>query len=185
MKLIAITRHPLIKALLILLGAGGMMLVGAIGYQLMSSAPTSSMPLTVRDELTFSPLVIPNDSERFTASSYKFATVEDGTKLLTFIISGQDVTVTVTEYVQPPEFSEIPEYKTQFLSNVIKQNATVQTANGTMYLGRGVKENDRQLAVMLERGLVIFLTPQDASRELSEATWRELGETLEIEKIRN
>lgn len=160
------------------------MLAGALGYRLLtSSAPISSMPGQVRDELTFSPMVIPSSSESFTATSYKFAAVEDGTEILTFVITTNKGPVTVTEYVQPTEFTEIPEYKTQFLSNVIKQYATVQTSNGALYLGRGAKEkNDRQLAIMLERGLVIFMTPQDATKELDEAAWRQVGDALELEK---
>jgi hypothetical protein len=41
------------------------------------------------------------------------------------------------------------------------------------------KQNNKQLAVLLERGLIIFMTP---SRELDDATWRQIGDSLEIQK---
>lgn len=166
-------------------GAILLILLGALGYRLLSANTISPLPSDIRQSLTFSPLVVPKDSKTYETTSYKYGTVEDSTPILSFLITSETSTVSVSEYVQPSEFTEIPEYKTQFLSNVIKQYATVQTSNGTLYLGRGVKQNNRQLAVMLEHGLVMFLTPIDSSRELDERAWRSIGETLEIEKIQN
>ncbi len=89
-------------------------------------------------------------------------------------------TVTVSEYSQPPEFTEIPEYKNRFLSNVINQYDTVQTSNGTIYLGRATKQDKKQLALMIERGLLVFMSPD---KDLANAQWRSIGDQFEIQKI--
>ena len=90
--------------------------------------------------------------------------------------------MTVSEYVQPPQFAEIPEFKQRFLDNAIKQYATVQSANGTIYLGKQVKQDGKQLGILLERGLVVMFNP---SSELSQAEWRRLGDQFDIQKISN
>jgi hypothetical protein len=142
----------------------------------------SPLPKAIRSELTFSPLVMPKTSKTFTTSDYKFDTVENNERILSYNIHFNDTTVTVSEYTQPSEFSEIAEYKDRFLSNVIKQYATVQTSNGTLYLGRLSKQNDKQLAIMIEKGLLVFLSP---SKDVDEAQWRNLGDQLEVQKVTN
>jgi hypothetical protein len=88
--------------------------------------------------------------------------------------------VTLSEYPQPPQFNDIPEYRDRFLNNIASQYKTVQSASGVIYLGKMVKQDGRQLGIMLERGLIVFMNPE---RELSDAEWRQLGDLLEIRKI--
>lgn len=140
------------------------------------------IPASVRKDLTFSPFIVTLDNRDYTATNYKLSEVESEVQLLSFNVLFNKKVVTVSEYVQPPQFVEIPEFKERFLNNVIKQYATVQTANGTVYLGRQVKQNDRQLGIMLERGLIVMFNPE---QELSQAEWRRLGDQFDIQKIRN
>lgn len=160
--------------LLLVLGLG-------IGGYIYVSRDTNPIPTGMRDQLTFSPFILRAGVKNFTTTDYKFSTAEENTQILTFLIHANDgLTVTVSEYAQPPQFAEIPEYKDRFLTNVAKQYDTVQTANGTIYLGRMTKRGDRQLAVMLERGLIVFMNPD---KELDKAQWRNLGDQLEIRKV--
>lgn len=140
------------------------------------------IPVTVRQELTFSPLIVTLDNKEYKATDYKLSEVESGIQLLSFVVHFDGKSVTVSEYAQPPQFVEIPEFKERFLNNVIQQHTTVQTANGTIYLGKQQKQEDRQLAILLERGLVVLFNPE---KELSEAEWRRLGEQFDIQKISN
>ncbi len=140
---------------------------------------TNPIPNDLRTELSFSPLVIPLDSTQITSRSYEFSKAEDQTQILSYILDVQDKQVTVSEYVQPPEFTDISEYKDRFLTNVLQQYATVQTANGTIYLGRLTQQDGQQLGVMVERGLLVFMRP---STELSETTWRLIGDRFVIVK---
>ena len=159
------------------------LIVLAVGFgvYLYATRDTSPLPKSLRQQLTFSPFIIPKTSTSFTTSDYKFATAEDKVQILTYIIHTEaGVTVSISEYTQPQEFNEIPEYKDRFLTNVAKQYATVQTANGTIYLGRMVQQNNRQIAVLLERGLIVFLSP---STDLNPSEWRTLGEQLDIQKV--
>lgn len=138
------------------------------------------IPAPIRQDLTFSPFVVTLDNKNYTATDYKLAEVEKDVQLLSFVVHFEGKDVTVSEYMQPPQFTEIPEFKQRFLDNVIKQYATVQTVNGTIYLGKQVKQNDRQLAIMLERGLIVMFNPE---RELTQAEWRRLGDQFDIQKI--
>lgn len=176
-------QHRLVRYGLLGLGAVLLIAAGAFGYRFMSSTAVSSLPANIRQNLAFSPLVIPKTADEYKASSYKYSTAEDGTDILSYYITtNNDGTVAITQSVQPPAFEEIPDYKSQFLTNTMKQYATVQTSSGTIYLGRAAKQNNRQIAIMLERGLIIFLNPLNASDELDEKAWRGIGEALEIEK---
>ena len=154
-------------------------LAGAYWY---ISRDVSPIPAPIRSQLTFSPFVVPKNSHSYATSDYTFNTVENNERILSYIIQLNPGSVTVSEYVQPAAFSEIPEYKDRFLSNVIKQYATVQTSNGTIYLGRLSKQNDRQLAIMIEKGLLVFLSP---NKDLDEVQWRKIGDQLEVQKITN
>lgn len=138
------------------------------------------IPAPIRQELAFSPLIVTLDNKDYEATDYKLSEVEDGVQLLSFVVHFQDKKVTVSEYTQPPQFVEITEYRERFLNNVIKQYATVQTANGTIYLGKQQKQNDKQLGIMLERGLVILFNPEE---NLTQAEWRRLGDQFDIQKI--
>ena len=140
------------------------------------------IPAHISQNLTFSPFIVTLDNKEFKATDYKLAEVENGVQLLSFIVRFEGKSVTVSEYVQPPQFTEIPEFKQRFLDNAIKQYATVQTVNGTLYLGKQVKQNDRQLGIMLERGLIVMFNPE---KELTQAEWRRLGDQFDIQKISN
>lgn len=168
---------PILRWGLLILVAG----VIGIGVYTYAARDTNPVPAKLRPQLSFSPFIIPTTSRSYTTSDYKFTTAEDKVEILSYNVHTKDTgTITVSEYTQPQEFSEIPEYKDRFLTNVAKQESTVQTSNGTIYLGRMNVQGNKQLAVMLERGLLVFMSPD---KELSQAQWRSLGDQLEIRKI--
>lgn len=138
------------------------------------------IPADVQAQLTFSPMVIPKNASGYETSDYKFAAVENDVKILSFIITTEDATISVSEYPQPIEFIEIPEYKDRFLTNAINQYSVVPSSNGSIYLGRAAKQDNRQLAIMIERGLLVFMNPD---KELTEAQWRGIGDQFEIQKV--
>lgn len=152
---------------------------GAGSYWYMTR-DNNSIPSQIKRQLTFSPFVLPGDTKKYSVTDYKFSTAENKVQILSYLIHLKDGTITVSEYPQPPEFTDIPEYKDRFLSNVINQYDTVQTANGTIYLGRAIKQNNEQLAIMIERGLLVFMKPD---KELDSTQWRNLGDQLEIQKV--
>ena len=158
----------------------GLAIVSAAVALLVLTRPPSVLPEDVRAKLTFSPLVVESTSEAYSTSSYKFNTAENNEQILSYITTTPYGAITVSQYSQPPAFVDIPEYKDRFLDNVVKRYATVQTANGAIYLGRTTKQDNKQLGVMLERGLIVWLNPE---KELSEAQWREFGDLLELQKI--
>lgn len=155
--------------------------VAVANYQYLERQ-AARIPTTIRQDLTFSPFVVTLDNENYSATEYKLAEVEEGVQLFSFIVHFEGKSVTVSEYIQPPQFTEIPEFKQRFLDNAIRQYATVQTANGTIYLGKQVKQNDRQLGIMLERGLIVMFNPE---QELTQAEWRRLGDQFDVQKISN
>jgi hypothetical protein len=153
---------------------------GCIGGYLYATRSTNPIPQDIKGAMTFSPFVVTDNSNGFKTTDYKFTTAEDNTKILTYVVTTQSgTTITVSQYEQPSQFSDIPEYKDRFLSNIVKQYATVQTPSGVIYLGRMAKQNDKQMAIMIEKGLLVLMNP---SRELSESEWRELGNKLDIQK---
>ncbi len=146
-----------------------------------SAASPSPLPASIQADLTFSPFVIPRSAAHYSSTDFKFSTAENKVQILSYLIHTENHgVISISEYAQPPEFTEVPEYKDRFLTNVSKQYATVQTANGTIYLGRLARQNDKQLGVMLEKGLLVFLSP---ARELDQAAWRNLGDQLEVQKV--
>lgn len=155
--------------------------LAGLGTYLYATRDTNPIPTHLRPQLSFSPFVMPSSARSYTTDGYKFSTAEGKVQILSYIIHTKDAgSVAVSEYTQPQEFSEIPEYKDRFLTNVAKQDGTVQTSNGTIYLGRMSAQNNKQLAVMLERGLIVFMSPD---RDLDQADWRRLGDQLTIQKI--
>lgn len=152
--------------------------LGISGY-LYASRDTNPIPADIQTQLTFSPFVIPSDTKDYSTSSYTFTAAEDKVWVLSYIIGLSNNSVTVTQYTQPPEFTDIPEYKDRFLTNIAKQYDTVQTANGVIYLGKMTRQNDKQLGIMLEKGLLIFMSPNS---ELDSSQWRNLGDRLEIQR---
>ncbi len=142
---------------------------------------TNPIPIDIRKKLVFSPFVLPKGSKEYVTKDYKYSTSEDRVPILSFIIhSNEGADIALSEYAQPPQFNDIPEYKERFLTNVAKQYDSVQTSNGTIYLGKMTRQNNKQLAVMLEKGLLVFMNP---NTEINQAQWRKLGDNLEIKKI--
>jgi len=156
------------------------LIAGGIGIYWYTSRDTNPIPSQLRSQLTFSPFVLPSDTKNYSATDYKFSTAEDKVQILSYVLHLGSNSITLSEYPQPTEFTDIPEYKDRFLANVIKQYDVVQTASGTIYLGRAVKQNNKQLAIMIERGLIVFMNPD---KELTNTQWRSLGERLDIQKI--
>lgn len=178
------TLRRVVISITILLSVVALLLLGALMYRAVTGAPPSPIPESIQAELTFSPLIIPEDNEDFTSRSFKLGSENsDAVPVFSYIIDTTDGkhSITVSQYTQPAEYSDIPEYKTQFLSNIAKQYATVQSSNGTIYLGRQSKQNNKQLAVMVEKGLLLFFAP--TTGDVDESTWRKLGDTLELQKI--
>ena len=164
-----------------ILAAIGLAAIGVGGY-LYFARDNSPIPATLRSQLTFSPFILPKDSKEYTTTDYKFSTAEGNVQILSYVIHTKDGNITASEYIQPSQFTEIPGYKDSFLSNVIQQYATVQTSNGTIYLGRLPRQGNKQLAIMIERGLLLLMSPD---KELDSSQWRNLGDQFEIEKIVN
>lgn len=156
-----------------------LVVISGIGGYLYLSRDTNPIPTNIQTELTFSPFVIPSDTKDYSTSSYTYTAAEDKVWVLSYIIDLPNSSLTVTQYTQPPEFTDIPEYKDRFLTNIAKQYDTVQTANGVIYLGKMTRQNNKQLGVMLEKGLLVFMSP---SSELDPSQWRNLGDRLEIQR---
>lgn len=164
---------------------GGIVLVAALvamGFWLANIIKPNKDPLptAVSSRLNFSPLIVtPTESSPVT-DNYKLSTAEEGVLLLSFIIHLSDNRiVTVSEYPQPSQFNDVPDFRDKFLENVIQKTMSVSSASGTLMLGRMAKQENRQMAVMLENGLVVFLVP---SSELTEDEWRALGDSLSLLK---
>ena len=142
---------------------------------------TDPLPTNLRAKLPFSPFVIPTDTKNYTTSNYQLLKPENNVQELEYQIHVPNgATVWLSEYTQPPQFTEINGYKDQFLTNVAQQYETVQTSNGTIYLGHLPRQNNKQIGIMLERGLIVFMNP---SKELSQSQWHSLGERLTIQKL--
>lgn len=164
-----------------IVGALILIVVGASVYWYVIRS-TNPIPPQIKSQLTFSPFVLPSSTKDYSATDYKFTTAEDKVQILSYLIHAESVTISVSEYPQPQEFTEIPEYRDRFLNNVAKQYDTVQTANGTIYLGRLERQNDKQLGILIEKGLLVFMSPD---KKLDPSQWRNLGNRLEIQKIIN
>lgn len=154
--------------------------ISGIGYGInyLLTNDSNPIPKELRSEIKFSPLVIPKNSDSLKTSDYKFDKAENIEQTLSYIIHIDNNTVTLSEYVQPPQFTEIPEYKDRFLSNVFEQQSSVQSASGVIYLGR--TKQKEQIGVMIEKGLLVFLNPE---KNLSDDQWRAIGDQLEIQKL--
>jgi hypothetical protein len=154
--------------------------IGAIAtFFILTRPPKEPIP-TWQSELNFSPFLISKNKGGYTESDHKVSTSEEGEKILSYIVTTPQTKVTLSEYPQPPQFNDIPEYRDRFLNNIASQYKTVQSASGVIYLGKMVKQDGRQLGIMLERGLIVFMNPE---HELSDTQWRQLGDLLEIRKI--
>lgn len=158
------------------------LVTGIIVTFLYITRDTSPIPAQIKKQLTFSPFILPNNVKNYTTTEYKFSTAEDKVPILSYVIKLKDNTITLSEYPQPPQFTDIPEFKDRFLTNVANQYDTVSSSSGTIYLGRAVKQKNKQLAVMIERGLLVLMMPE---KDMDSSQWRNLGDQLEIQKINN
>lgn len=141
------------------------------------------IPTELRKNLSFSPLVIQPGTKGYITSDYHMTKAENNIDILSYtILINTGPTLRVSEYPQPQEFTDIPEYKDRFLANVAQQYSTVATSEGTIYLGRLAKQNNKQLGVMLEKGLIVFMTPD---KDMEPEQWRALGDQLIIQKTNN
>lgn len=139
------------------------------------------IPSSLSSQLEFSPFVIPANVESPKTSDYKVGRVEADT-VLSYVIHIDDATVTVSEYQQPPQFSDVPDFKDKFLENTIQKSTSLSTSSGTIILGTQAKQQNKQLGVMLERGLVVFMNP---SKSLEQKQWRAIGDALDVVKPTN
>lgn len=151
----------------------------ALGVWIYVTRDTNPIPKDIRSELTFSPLVTSSDSKTFKTTQFGLVRSEADEQILTYTINFEGIAVKVSQYTQPPEFTDVAEYKDRFLNNVVQQTSTVATANGTIYLGQLAKQGNEQIGVMIEKGLLVFMDPD---KQLDEVQWRRLGEALEIKK---
>lgn len=172
-----LTLAPWQKALIYILSIF-IIVSGSIAAFRFATRPTSPLPASVESQLPFSPLVVSKDEKKFTTSDYSLDTGEDGGKFLNYTIQSKDgYTIKVLQQEQPPAFIEIPEYKERVLTNKFKQYDTVQTSVGVVYLGRLAVPKDAQVGIVLEKGLLVFLTP---SKELDKVQWRTVVNELKL-----
>lgn len=158
----------------------GIVIVILSGVLLYLNRDRNPIPNDLRSALVFSPLIVPLEDDTFTTRNYTLNRAENNDQILSYAISFEDKEVAVSQYTQPTEFIEIPEYKDRFLTNVVQQNEVVQTANGAIYIGQLSKQDNAQLGVMLENGLIVFMRP---NQPLDAAEWRRIGENLQIQTI--
>ena len=172
-------RIQIILTSLIILAVGGV----SFGVYSYVTRDVNPIPTTLRQNLTFSPLVIQSGTKGYTTSDYRVTKTENSMDILSYTIHTiTGSTIRLSEYPQPQEFTDIPEYKDRFLTNVAQQYSTVATSGGTIYLGRLARQNNEQLGVMLEKGLIIFMKPD---KDVTAEQWRALGDQLIIQKTNN
>lgn len=169
-----------IKNGIVIIVMTGLILLISAGIFLYLNRDRNPVPNDIRSTLVFSPLVIPLEDDVFTTKNYTLNRAENNDQILSYAIVFDDREIAVSQYTQPTEFIEIPEYKDRFLTNVVQQNEVVQTANGAIYIGQLSKQDNAQLGVMLENGLIVFMRP---SQPLDATDWRRIGENLQIQTI--
>ncbi len=161
---------------------GALLVAGGFTLAQVLKPKDNPVPASVSKQLDFTPLIVPSNLDTIKTTDYKVSTVEDGTQLLTYIIHIADATVTVSEYTQPSQFSDVPDFQDKFLENVIQKTTSISTASGTIILGQQAKQQNKQLAIMLERGLVVLMNP---SKTLEQKQWRTIGDALDVIKPSN
>ena len=172
-------RIKILLTSLIILAVGG----ASFGVYSYLNKDTNPIPSTLRKNLSFSPLVIQPGTKGYTTSDYRLTKTDNSIDILSYTIqTATGPTIQLSEYPQPQEFADIPEYKDRFLTNVAQQYSTVATSGGTIYLGKLAKQNNKQLGVMLEKGLIVFMKPD---KDVTPEQWRVLGDQLVIQKINN
>lgn len=150
---------------------------GYFGYKFFTRS-ANPIPSSISSKLTFSPLVIPKNDQQYTTDRYNFFTPEGQTPTLTYNIHLRNgTTIVVSQYTQPSEFNEIPDYKSHFIAGIFKQANDLSTSNGTLYTGQSSKLN-AQLGIMIEKGLIVFMFP---NQSIDDATWRQLSDHLVVQ----
>jgi hypothetical protein len=174
-----IRKNIFVRIGLLVIATALVSVIAIVGYNSLKP-DTNPIPKAIRTALSFSPFIIPLDTTGFTTDSYKYSKAENNVAILSYIISFDGARITVSEYIQPSQFTDIPDYQNQFLTNVIQKYSTVQTSNGQLFLGR--LTNKSQLGIMIEKGLIVFMSP---NHDLSNETWHAIGESLATEHILN
>ena len=170
-------RNKILLAILIIFALSG----ASFGIYYYVTRDMNPIPTTIRQNLTFSPLVIPSGIKGYTTNNYQVTKTENNTNILSYTIQTSfGFAIHLSEYSQPQEFTDIPEYKDRFLTNVAQQYSTVASSGGTVYLGRLARQGNKQLGVMLEKGLIVLMSPEN---DVPSEQWRALGDQLVIQKI--
>lgn len=177
--LAAIRNNFFIRISLLVITAGVIAFTAIFAYNLFKP-DTNPIPKDIRSHLSFSPFIIPLNTKEYVSDSYKYSKAENNVDILSYVVRLSNAQITLSEYAQPSQFTDIPDYQNQFLTNVIQQYDTVQTSNGQIYLGR--LTNKSQLGIMIEKGLIVFMTP---NHDLSTSTWHDIGENLVIYRTVN
>jgi hypothetical protein len=168
------------RTIIVTAAIAGIVIAGlGVGYAL--TRPHGALPPEVGKQLTFSPMVV-TKSPRLSADHYRVSKVQNNVQTLTYRITQGDKHVTVTEQLQPNQFTDIPDYKDHFLSGAFSQSSTVQTASGIMYTGLASKLENQQIAIMLEKGLLVFFYP---SQPMASQDWRVIGDNLTVQNVSN
>jgi hypothetical protein len=177
--LTAIRNSLFIRIILVIIAAGIIALTAISTYNLFKP-DTNPIPKDIRSHLSFSPFIIPLNTKEYVSDNYRYSKAENNVDILSYVVHLNNAQITLSEYAQPSQFTDIPDYQNQFLANVIQQYDTVQTSNGQIYLGR--LTNKSQLGIMIEKGLIVFMTP---NHDLSTSTWHNIGENLVIYRAVN
>lgn len=168
-----------VRKAVLLLAVALVIVGGVIAGALYIFRDRNPIPEELRSSLTFSPLVIPSQTEGFETSNYQFSTAENNVQILSYIITVDGRAVTVSQYPKPQAFDEVDQYQEQFLSNVVQQSDTVQTAIGAIAIGSLAKQEGSQVGVILENGLIVFLNPDEP---IDNSLWRRIGDRLVLQR---
>lgn len=155
----------------------GLILVAAAGLAIwyVRGLHRPLVPMSIQSQLPFSPLV-PTRGNGYQSSGFKYDATE---RIFSYKVTKGSYTVVVTEQTLPPQFTEVQGYQDQFLSGVVQQSSSVQTSNGTIYIGQTGKQS-QPVGVLIGQSVLTFISPQGTN--LSATQWRLLGEQLQIEK---
>ena len=164
--------------IVVVLAIVGLIAFGGVTLYRHINRPASPLSADLQCSLPFSPYIIPKDNTSYYTYNYHATNAEGQAKILSFdIITPDNITVTLSEYPQPPQFSSTNGYKAQFLSSVIQQYATIKSKSGTLYLGRATGAGDKQVAAMTEHGLLVLMS---SSKDMNNSQWSQLGDQLVI-----
>ena len=151
-----------------------------LAFRTLQPTYNGPIPQAISSQLDFTPFVVRADAAGYKQTSFKYAPVEGDTKILSYVITlPNNTSVIASEYPQPPQFNEIPDYKAKFLEN--KSEDTVLTDNGIIYLSHPEKQKETQIGLMLEKGLIIFFNP---ANNLTASEWRDLGNSLVTQRTK-